>query len=259
MNQAPTPPNFQGLAREEAQATTAANRPNISTPFGAQTWTQDPRTGQWGMQTGFAGPLAGVAAGLGGQAAAGLGSPLNLGALPAMSSGQQARDQAIQAAYTQASSRLDPMWAQREEAMRTRLLGQGLDPSSEAYRSAMRDLGAQRTDAYQSAMNAAIGQGTAAGQAMFGQSLGARQQALAEALRGRTQPLEELGQLQGLLSMPGFTAARGPALLQAGMAQSSADQARWEAEQRRIADAISGGTEAATGGLQLLPYFLGGV
>jgi len=254
--QAPRPPDFLGLAREQAQQTTAANRPDITTPFGTQTWEQTPGGG-WTMQTGFGGPLAGAALQVGGQAAAALGQPLDLSGLPGLGTGEQARQQAIEAAYGQAASRLDPMWARREEALRTQLLGQGLDPTSEAYRGAMGELGTQRTDAYQTALNAAIGQGTAAGQALFGQNLTARQQALAEALRGRAQPLEELAQLQGFLAMPGVQQTQGAQLLPAGIAQSNADIARWQSQQQMLADTIGGGAQAGGALLQFLPFLLG--
>lgn len=61
------------------------------------------------------------------------------------------RQSAIDAAYGQATSRLDPMWENKEESMRTRLLNQGLDPDSEASRNASAQFGRDRNDAYTSA------------------------------------------------------------------------------------------------------------
>lgn len=123
------------------------------------------------------------------------GGPIDWGGIGQMgSTGEEARDQAITGAYNQATSRLDPQWARREEGMNTRLLNQGLDPSSEAYKNSMFDLGQQRNDAYSSAMNGAIAQGTQAGGQMFQQGMMTRQQALAEALRRRNQPLDEVKQ-----------------------------------------------------------------
>lgn len=51
--------------------------------------------------------------------------------------------------------RLDPTWNHREEGMRTRLLNQGLDPTSEASQNAMGQFGRDRNDAYASAINGA--------------------------------------------------------------------------------------------------------
>lgn len=73
-----------------------------------------------------------------------------------LSGGEGARKQAQDAYYQQAVSRLDPMWSQREEAQRTRLLNQGLDPTSEASQTEMANLGRERNDAYDSAMRASV-------------------------------------------------------------------------------------------------------
>jgi hypothetical protein len=89
----------------------------------------------------------------------------------AMLDPQQARDQAIGAAYGQATSRLDPQFQQREQAMRAQLVNQGLDPTSEAFRTELDTFNRGRNDAYGSAMNSAIMQGTEAGNALFRQGL----------------------------------------------------------------------------------------
>src|SRR5216684_3687323 len=56
---APQPPDFLGLAREQGlmgqqnvREATIANRPNISTPFGSQAWTQSPLGGGAGGEKG---------------------------------------------------------------------------------------------------------------------------------------------------------------------------------------------------------------
>lgn len=131
------------------------------------------------------------------------GAPIDWNSFGKVGTGEQARDQAINAAYGQATSRLDPMWNQREDRAHTRLLNQGLDQTSEAYRTSMEGLGRERNDAYTSALNSAIGQGTQAGQGIFNQGMMSRQQSIAEALRRRMQPLDELEKLQGLYSGQG--------------------------------------------------------
>lgn len=120
-----------------------------------------------------------------------MGAPINWGAdFGKMQDGQAAADQA----YGQATSRLDPQWANREESTRTRLLNQGLDPNSEAYQNEMAQLEHARNDAYGQARTQAFGMG----RGLFQDNLMARQQAIVEALKRRSQPLSELGALQGL-------------------------------------------------------------
>lgn len=259
--QSPTPPDFTGAAEQTARASqdsinqqTAANRPNINTPWASQNWMRGPN-GQWTLNTGFSGPLAGASNAVQQQLAASLGQPLDLSGLPQVGSGAEARDQAIQAAYSQATSRLDPQWARREDAERTRLLNQGLSEGSEAYRNAISDMSQQRNDAYTSAMNSAIGQGTAAGQAIFNQDMMARQNALSELLRQRGQPLAEAQSLQGFLSMPGFTnaGAYNPTdYLGAAGLQNNANMQQWQASNQANADIFGGGMRL----LATAPFFL---
>ena len=85
------------------------------------------------------------------------------------------RNQVINSLYGQQTSRLDPQWQQRDEAMRTQLANQGLAPGGEAYTNAMRDQTFARNDAYNSALNSAIGNATAQQQAQFGMAQGAGQ------------------------------------------------------------------------------------
>jgi hypothetical protein len=260
---APEPPDYKGIARQQADASkdlanqqTAASRPDITTPYSYQKWSQDPSTGRWAMQTGFTGPTAEVAERLRSQAAANMASPFDMsqfGPMPewgAIGSGEQARQQAIDSAYGQATSRLDPMWQQREDATRTRLLNQGLTEGSEAYEQQMAALGRERNDAYSGAMNMAIGQGTAAGDSIYrnnlaGQQAGfnaqmmSRQQAIADALRQRGMPMQELSALQSQMALPSFqgaSRAQDPALLQAAMGQGSANMDAWSATNAANAD-----------------------
>lgn len=150
-----------GHARPQGTSSdfTTAATPNVSTPFGGMNWTQDPVTGRWTQNSTLSPGLDAANTSLQGIYADLLGQgPVT---------GDAARQQAIDASYGQATSRLDPQWDKREEAMRTRLLNQGLDPTSEASKGAMSDFGMQRNDAYGSAMNNAILQGQAAGDSIF--------------------------------------------------------------------------------------------
>ena len=184
---APGVPDFTSAVERQAQA----NRPNQNTPFASSQWTRD-ANGNWTQNVGLSGGLGDAAQGYSDQMAAQAGQPLP--------SGEAARQQAIDAAYGQSTSRLDPQWSTRANALQTQLANQGLTPGSEAYSSAQRDFNLGRNDAYTSAMNSAIGQGTEAGNAIFAQGLASRQ-----------LPLQQLQGLQGLSGMPGFQP--GPNLL----------------------------------------------
>lgn len=168
---------------------TKDNRPNIDGAFTNQQWSQDPNTGEWTLSQGFSGQLGGINNELQQDALNQYSSP--------MMTGDAARQQAIDAAYTQAQSRLDPRFRQQEEQLRSRLANQGLDPNSPAYQSAMREFEMSRNDAYTGAMNSAIGQGTAAGDSVFNQNLAARNNSLGA-----------LGRMRELLgTKPDFNAA----------------------------------------------------
>lgn len=252
MNGAPAPQNYMGLAQQEANASqqntnqqTQANRPNQSTPWASSGWSQGP-DGQWHQQVGFNGPLAGAANSLQQQAANNLSTPFSLSSLGTLGTGDDARNQAIQGAYSQATSRLDPAFQQQENSLRTRLQNQGLQEGSQAYKNAMNQFGQQRNDAYTSAMNMAIGQGTAAGDSVFRNNLASRQQGMEELLRQRNQPLAEMQGLNNFLNMPSFNQAgraETPNLLQAGGMQDTADFRKYQNDQGMRSDAISGGLQ----------------
>jgi len=262
---APAPPDYMSLATSEAEQQrqnlgqqTQANRPNQSSPFASSTWSQGPN-GQWSQQLGFNGPLSGAATSLQQQAAGNLGTPFSLASLGTLGTGDSARQEAISSAYNQAASRLDPAFQQREGALRTRLLNQGLQEGSKAYQQAMGQLGQERNDAYTSALNMAVGQGTAAGDSVFRNNMASRQQAIEELLRQRGQPLADLQGLQGLLQMPSFSQAgqaQAPNLMQAGGMQDAANYRNWQARQGAQADALGAGTQLVGQGLSLLPFFL---
>lgn len=241
---APPPPNYQSTANTQHQQSvndtnsqTGANRPDQSTPFASSGWTKGP-DGQWHQSVGFGGPMAGAARTLQNQFAQGLNSPLQ--------TGDQARNQAISAMYGQATSRLNPEWSQRAEQLNSQLANQGLDPNSQAYRTAQQQFGQQRNDAYNSALNSAIGNGNQAQALTFAQNLEARR-----------EPLQELGGLQGFLNMPGFNAAGRADPLQAlaaAIASGNYNLNAWQGQNQAQGDAMGGlgsflGSLAGLGGL----------
>jgi hypothetical protein len=119
-----------------------------------------------------------------------------------LDNGQQARQHAEDSLYGQATSRLDPMWNQREQQFKSDLTNQGIDPNSAAGQQAYGNFGRDRNDAYQGAINSA---------GMLGGQEASRQQGMD--LQSRMAPLGAMAGLQGLSGMP-----QNP-LLPAAMAQ----------------------------------------
>ena len=116
---------------------------------------------------------------LGQQAQQAWGQPLNNGA----AAGQKASD----ALYSQATSRLDPQFARQQESMNAQLAAQGLDPTSQAAKSAQGQFGQQKSDAYNQASYSAAQLGGQEAQRMQGMDL-----------QSRMAPLMAQQQMQGL-------------------------------------------------------------
>jgi hypothetical protein len=252
---APAPPDYKGAATQESQQNAQLNRPDVTTPNASMGWSQGP-DGQWHLTTSLNGGLSAANTALTGQAQDALSSPLDFSGVPQLDNGQQARDQAINSAYNQATTRLDPQWNQRGDQLRQQLANQGIDPDSEAGRNAMAQFGRDRNDAYGGAMSSAIAQGTAAGNQVFQNSAMARQMAIADLLRKREQPLAELGQLQSFLQMPNFNQVQGPNLLGAAMAGDNAAFRNYQANQKSQADTLGGFGQLLGLGAQALPFLL---
>lgn len=197
----------QASSQANTNAQTLANRANQTNAYGAGlNWTQGP-DGQWTQSQSFgSGGLGQAAGGIMGQMGSQYSNPFKFSG-PGVMSGDAARDQAISGAYSQATSRLDPQWNQREEAQRSQLLNQGLDPQSEAYKSAMGEFSRGRNDAYGSAMNSAIGQGTAAGDSMFRNSLAANQNAYGQQMGEYGLPMQLAQALQGFTGQASYNQA----------------------------------------------------
>lgn len=239
--QTPASPDYQGAAQQTGAASqanvnqqTQANRANQTNALGASTqWHQDPNTGQW-TQTSSLGPgLQGAVTNLEGQVSS--QGPLD--------NGTAARDQAITGAYNQATSRLNPQWAQSNEQLGARLANQGLDPSSQAYRNAMLAQSQAQNDAYGSAMNNAIGQGTAAQQATFNENLAAQ-----------NAPYQQLGQLFGFGGQSGYNAAgqaQAPDFLGAANSQGQYNMDAFKAQNEAATSNISGITNLMKGATSL--------
>lgn len=250
----PAPGDYKGAAmgdaaysQAQADRQTQANRPNVTTPFGGVSWTKGPN-GEWQMSSSLSPEVQSAFQGM---------QPFDLASFGKLDNGTAARDQTIESAYNAATRRLNPQFAQRGEALNSQLANQGLDPNSAAARNAQRDFAAQRNDAYAGAMSNAIAQGNAAQDSVFRNNMAARQQAIAEALRARGMPLEDLRGLMGFLpSAQGFnTAGRGSDLqgLQATGMQDDAAFRKWQADMQANADLAGGIFKGLTG---LAGFFL---
>lgn len=194
-------------SQQAVNTQTMQNRANTSNPFSTQSWTTDAQ-GRPVLTQGLAGGLGGAASGLESQAGSALGQQLDPSLFQSVGTGDAARNQAITGAYNQATSRLNPQFAASNEQLQSQLAGQGLDPNSQAYRNAMLTAQQGQNDAYSSAMNGAIAQGTTAGTAALQNNIAAQQNDIANALRQREAPLSELQTLQGFTSQqPSYNAA----------------------------------------------------
>lgn len=226
----PKIPDFTGAAN----AQTAANRPDQTTPYGTSQWTQDPVTGKWSQKTSFTGPLAGAADSLmtrwGQNAAAGYGT------------GDDARRQAQQAAWSQFSSMMDPIMAQRENKSRSDLLNMGLDPGSTGYNTGYGNVTSANDKLRLEGMDQSVEAGNRAQAQTFAQN---RQSWL--------DPLSALGQMQGLLQMPGVPGAGN--YLGAAEAQYGANQGQYGQTMSNITGLLQGAGSVAgmLGGMPSIP------
>jgi hypothetical protein len=246
----PKPPDYTGAAEKTAASDQAAvnsqtqqNRPDQQNAFGASsTWTTGPDGKPMQTSSFGSGGLGQAANGIMGQMGSAYGTPFKFDG-PGVMSGDAARDQAISGAYNQATSRLDPQWDKRLQAERSQLMNQGLDPGSQAFQEQMDSFGRQRNDAYGSAMNSAIGQGTAAGDSMFRNSLAAHNSAYGEQLGQYSMPMQMAQALRGFTDQSGFMGAgRAGPTNYSGAAQNqyTADYNQWNGNNAAQGKAFGG-------------------
>jgi hypothetical protein len=243
----PPAPDYAGAARTQgasnvqtAIAEGILNRPNEITPYGSRTWQQvgsqtvnssDPSLqpvdvplyqsnvnltplGQqrFDQEQRIIGNLGNVAESGLDRVSSAVNSPFSV------DSATQLQDRAEQAFM----SRLEPRFAQQEEAIRTRLLQNGIQPGSEAWRREFETFNQGRNDARQQAVIA---------------GMQTRPQALQEEMTLRQMPLNELNALRtgSQVNLPQFGGTApyqvGAApIMQGAMAQGQADQNRYNAQ-----------------------------
>lgn len=168
-NEELTPMDWSSLTNF-ANAPTAGNQQGVTNPYGfnpssintnlQQPTAQQTSLGQQGNVQGsidYGNNLAGVQAGAGASSTAG------------------------NAAYSQATSRLDPQWQHQQSDLETKLANQGISENSDAYTRAMQDFNNSKTDAYNQANYSAIQAGVNQGQTEYGEQMGLAQQQAAQA------------------------------------------------------------------------------
>jgi len=161
----PAAPDYTGAAQQTAagnlentRLATKANRVDTYTPYGSLNYSQPnpDDTDQWRADINLSDTGRQL---LGYQDAASIGLGQQTGQAPGRvdQSLSQPFDygsvgdvqNAAQGAIT---SRLDPMWAARDESNQAQLYNQGLRPGMQAYDEAMRNFNVGRNDAYQQAI-----------------------------------------------------------------------------------------------------------
>ena len=197
----------QGEANlESAQYTSAINRPDEFSTEGSRTWSlkpgadpDNPQPGDWIVNTALSPEQQGLydqeiqnKQYLGNLATQGLGAVTDLLGTPFDASGLPAapttgfegftlpdsesafsadRKRVEDALYQKATQYYDPRFAQEEATMRNRLVNQGLDENSEAFRRQMDQFSQNKNSAYEGAVNSSIAAGGAEQSRQFGNLL----------------------------------------------------------------------------------------
>lgn len=258
----PEPPDYEAAAERTAEgnialvdAQTRDNRPDQYTPWGSSTWSED-AGGRWTQNISLSpeqqqaldsqlniGQLrSGMAEGMFGRVGEEFGQTMDWDQFGEYQSnlgtGDEARQNAIDEMYGQATSRLDPRMAQSRDSMEAQLRNQGLSPGDEAYDYQMARLGEGETDAYNQAMFSAIRHGGGEGSRVYdiNRSSAAfsntvRQSEIAEQMQRRGFSLNEInalisGQQIAMPGMPGFNSAERAA----GADYSGAANSQFNAE-----------------------------
>lgn len=119
--------------------------------------------------------------------------------------GEQARKAATDAVYGQYTANLDPQFARAGTDLETKLVNQGFDPNSDAYKEQISSFERNKAGAYQQAQNAAVQQGQSAQQQAYQQALGnaqlgntSRATAIDEIMRQHSSNQGDVDWLRGL-------------------------------------------------------------
>jgi hypothetical protein len=146
-----------------------------------------PNSGQINGSVANAGPINGTVANAGsltrGVSQAPIQNNLDLSNIQGIPQADNAAYQgAVNSVYNQAASRLDPQWQQQQTALETKLANQGVTQNSDAWNKAMQSFTQGKNDAYTSALNNAITQGSGLESTLFNMGLAANQAGVGNAL-----------------------------------------------------------------------------
>lgn len=229
----PKPPDPFATAAAQAQANREAvresalvNQINQITPFGTEKFTGEIGTpdrtrtitlnpadqANLDRQRAIASGLFGLGQQVIPQAGAAVGSPLSFAGLPGISGAGDLANQAQaleQATFQRGMNLLQPRFEQERAALESRLINQGLPIGSEAFGTGFGNLQRSQNEALENLALSSVGAGRAEQSRLFGLEQAARQQAIAELLTQRGQPLNELAALiQGApaINLPNFQA-----------------------------------------------------
>lgn len=134
-----------------------------------------------------------------GRAASTAGQTFDYSGLGAMPTADNATRQSVEdALYGRMTSRLDPQYAQTQAKLESQLTNQGITQGSEAWNTEMQNLGRNKNDAYQTAMETAILNGGTEMQRQFELAMSGRKQGVTEADSLRDRPFAEASYLSGL-------------------------------------------------------------
>lgn len=145
-------------------------------------------------------------------------SPIDFSSMPALPGGgdlNALRNQVSDAIYQRNAQYLDPQFAASQRQLEDKLANQGFQTGDAAVSNAsgtgaMDLFNATKQKAYADARDSAIANAESQAATQFGMGLNQRQQAVSEALAGRTLPLQQLAALTGgggNVSMPNFPSA----------------------------------------------------
>jgi len=273
-----TTANAQSTANvDTASAQAALDYVNQNTPYGSTdysqtgsyttpsgqtvpTYTQNTTLSPLGQQllTGqqnIATSLIPGAQTLANQAATSATTPLNFNTADSAtinSAPQQLDQNSANAVYSQEQSYLDPQWTQQQRQLTDSLAKQGIPVGSEAYNNAMTQFSNSKNQAYQSAQDTAISQGTSDAAQNFNLALAGQQQNIAQQETAQQNPISLLQQLMGAspgtptqpITQPGAVPVSPTDVLGAYGLNNSASQSAY---QGGVAQANSGNQAAASG------------
>jgi hypothetical protein len=274
----PAPPDPVATANAQQTSNTGTaiaqsqlNNVNQITPYGNLTYTSTPGVGvsgqtipQWtatqtltpaeqdalDKQQTLTSSLYGLANDQTGRINDAVSQPFDMSKVPALPTDPgQINQQASDAVYNQAASRLDPQWQQAGQQEADTLAHQGIAPGSDAYETEMANFNRAKNDAYNSAQNTATVTGANIGAQNFGEATSANQNAIQEQNFLREQPLNEAIALMGggQIQNPSFSSTPQTAVSPTdvtgafGLASNAANQAY----QAKSAAASSGNAAGA--------------